>query len=88
MKTRDENYIIWDMLYDAPIESLMSTVDFVLSIIIYIRIDKEIWFIHIVYIVIFNKSCLQKHVPGPVVSKHGNLGPVVRARGAGSPTDR
>ena len=27
-------------------------------------------------------------IPGPVVSKHGNLGPVVRARGAGSPTDR
>ena len=25
---------------------------------------------------------------GPVVSKHGNLGPVVRARGAVSPTDR
>ena len=25
---------------------------------------------------------------GPVVSKHGNLGPVGRARGAGSPTDR
>ena len=25
---------------------------------------------------------------GPVVSKHGKLGPVVRARGAGSPTDR
>ena len=28
------------------------------------------------------------HFIGPVVSKHGNLGPVVRACGAGSPTDR
>ena len=38
--------------------------------------------------VLFTYIYIYTYIYGPVVSKHGNLGPVGPARGAGSSTDR